>query len=406
MSVEEWNTQKLEDVIIFNPRESIRKNDLATKVTMQDLEPYNKKIKNWSKNKFSGGTKFKNADTLLARITPCLENGKTAFVDILEENEVGFGSTEFIVMRAIDGLMDENYIYYLSISPSFRKLAIQSMSGSSGRQRVQLDVIKKERFKIPPLEEQKAISKILSTIDDKIELNNQINQDLEEMAQAIFRSWFIDFEPFQEGEFVESELGKIPKGWRVGSLSAIANYINGLAMQKYRPKGEDFLPVIKIKEMRQGCTNDSSERATTDLDEKYIVNNGDVLFSWSGTLLVKVWTGGRGALNQHIFKVTSKKYKPWFYYYWTKFHLNRFVRIAKYKTTTMGHIRRKDLEESKIVIPDQSNYNKINKIIEPLFKQQILLNLESQNLAQLRDILLPKLISGELRIPTEEGVES
>ncbi len=184
-----------------------------------------------------------------------MENGKTAYVDFLEEDEVAFGSTEFFVLREKKGISDKKFIYYLAISPQLRSIAINSMTGTSGRQRAQIDVLEKARFFLSPLVEQKKIASILSSLDEKIELNHQINQNLEEMAQAIFKSWFIDFEPFQDGEFVESELGMIPKGWEVKSLDEIAHYLNGLAMQKYRPTTEDYLPVIKIKDIKTGLYN-------------------------------------------------------------------------------------------------------------------------------------------------------
>src|SRR5690606_30068432 len=180
---------------------------------------------------------------------------------------------------------------------------------------------------LPSLNEQQNIVDILISIDDKIELNNAINNNLEEMAQAIFKHWFVDFEfpnengePYKSsgGEFEESELGLIPKGWRVNSLDGIANYLNGLAMQKFRPEGNDFIPVIKIRELNQGRTLDDSDHASPNIESRYIVNNGDVIFSWSGTLEIKLWCGGIGGLNQHLFKVRSDVYDKWFYYLWTK----------------------------------------------------------------------------------------
>lgn len=254
---------------------------------------------------------------------------------------------------------------------------------------------------VPEFPYQRKVVSILNALDEKIELNNRINKTLEEMAQAIFKSWFVDFEPFRDGEFVESELGMIPKGWDVKSLDEIASFLNGLAMQKYRPTNDEYLPVIKIKELRQGYTTPDSDKATTQLHSDYIVNDGDVLFSWSGTLEVKVWCGGKGALNQHLFKVTSEMYEKWFYYHWTKFHLDRFRRIAKDKATTMGHIRRKDLSESKVFVPDQSTYERINEIMKPIFDQIITLNIQSRKLEKIRNTLLPKLMSGEIRVPLD-----
>ena len=402
MSFSDWKEVRLGDVIIFNPRESISKNQVAKKIAMEKLKPYTKFINNFELAEFKGGTKFKNGDTLLARITPCLENGKTSQVTILENNEVGFGSTEYIVLREKVSVTDKNFIYYLSISSKFRDIAIQSMVGSSGRQRVQQGVLENTDILIPPLPEQKAISKTLSSLDDKIELNNRINKTLEEMSQAIFKSWFVDFDPFQDGEFEESELGRIPKGWKVDNLDNIAEFLNGLAMQKYRPDTDAFLPVIKIKELNQEITDGNSDKASCDILKKYVINNGDVIFSWSGTLVVKIWTGGKGGLNQHLFKVSSQKYEKWFYYLWTCYHLEKFKAIAQDKATTMGHIKRGHLTESKVIIPTDGELQMMNLTMNPIISQMIQVKVQTQTLTTIRDTLLPKLMSGEVRVPIEE----
>ena len=283
MTFNGWKEVQLKDVILFNPRESIKKGTMAKKISMDKLAPYKKKITGFEYAEFKSGTKFKNGDTLLARITPCLENGKTAQVDILDDNEIGFGSTEFIVMREISGISDNDFIYYLAISNDFKNIAIKSMTGTSGRQRVQMDVLEQTKLLIPPLREQKAIANILSTLDEKIETNNQINEKLEEMAQALFKRWFVDFEfpnengkPYKSsgGEMVESELGMIPKGWEVSSLDKIADYLNGLPMQKYRPKEDELsLPVLKIKELRNGEPDINSDRCSANIEDKYIILN-------------------------------------------------------------------------------------------------------------------------------------
>lgn len=264
---------------------------------------------------------------------------------------------------------------------------------------------------LPPLEEQKAIAKILSDLDEKIEVNNKINKNLEEMAQAIFKQWFVDFEfPNEEGkpykssggEMVESELGMIPKGWKISSLIDIADYLNGLAMQKFKPsEDEKGLKVLKIKELRQGFTDESSDLCSENIKQEYIINNGDVIFSWSGTLLVDLWGADKCGLNQHLFKVTSNKYYKWYYYYWTKFHLNKFISIAKDKATTMGHIKRSNLSESLVFVPNDSTLKLMNKVMNPIITQVINNKVENKRLEKLRDTLLPKLMSGEIRVPLE-----
>ena len=256
-------------------------------------------------------------------------------------------------------------------------------------------------IKLPKeVNDQHRIASILSSLDRKIELNNKINADLEEMAQAIFKNWFVDFEPFKDGKFVDSELGMIPEGWKVGRLTEIASYMNGLAMQKFPPENnEDSLPVLKIKELGQGFCGTDSDRCSCNIKDECKIHNGDVIFSWSGTLLVDVWCGGDCGLNQHLFKVTSKDYPKWFYYYWTKHHLQEFIHIAKDKAVTMGHIKRGHLEEAMVAIPDNDSMEKAHELFEPILSKMISLRLESSRLSLLRDTLLPRLMSGELEVP-------
>lgn len=270
-----------------------------------------------------------------------------------------------------------------------------------------------QKINLPPLPEQKAIAHILSTLDEKIEVNNQINKTLENIAQTIFKQWFVDFEfpngagePYKSsgGEMVESELGMIPKGWEVKSLDDVADFLNGLAMQKYPPiNDKDSFPVLKIKELRQGFTDDNSDICSNMIDEKYVINDGDLIFSWSGSLMVDFWCGEKCGLNQHLFKVTSEKYNKWFYYLWTKHHLNKFIEIAKSKATTMGHIKRKDLTDSKVIVPANKEFHKIENIVQPIIENMIYKNIENKKLIKLRDSLLPKLMSGEIRVPIEEN---
>lgn len=255
-------------------------------------------------------------------------------------------------------------------------------------------------IKLPSLADQRRIASILSSLGRKIELNNKINADLEEMAQAIFKNWFVDFEPFKDGKFVDSELGMIPEGWEVGTLTEIASYINGLAMQKYPPENIEYsLPVLKIKELGQGFCGTDSDRCSCNIKDECKIHNGDVIFSWSGTLLVDVWCGGDCGLNQHLFKVTSKDYPKWFYYYWTKHHLREFIHIAKDKAVTMGHIKRGHLEETMVAIPDNDSMEKAHELFEPILSKMISLRLENSRLSLLRDTLLPRLMSGEIEVP-------
>jgi type I restriction enzyme S subunit len=249
------------------------------------------------------------------------------------------------------------------------------------------------------MEVQKKVMGILHSLDDKIEVNRRINDNLEQQAQALFKSWFVDFEPFKDGEFVESELGMIPKGWRILSLTHIANFLNGLAMQNFRPDGLDKgIPVLKIKELGQGRCDSSSDLCSSSIDAQYKIGDGDVIFSWSGTLLVDLWCGGLCGLNQHLFKVTSKDYPKWFYYLWTKEHLKNFIHIAKDKAVTMGHIKRSHLEEAKVLLPPMNVLDCMTNMMHPILEETIVRKIESRRLSSLRDTLLPRLMSGELKI--------
>lgn len=291
---------------------------------------------------------------------------------------------------------------------------------------VNLKDLRAMRIPMPPEPIRRGISELLGALDDRIDLLRQTNATLEAIAQALFKSWFVDFDPVHakaEGrdpeamdaattalfpsEFEESELGPIPNGWRARSLDSVATYLNGLALQKFPAENEsEFLPVIKIAQLRAGNTA-GSDRASAHLKPEYVVRDGDVLFSWSGSLEVEFWCGGDGALNQHLFKVTSDEVPKWFYYLATRIHLPEFRRVAASNATTMGHIQRKHLAQAKVAVPPPEVLAAATKIIEPLLDRRITNSLQIRELAQLRDTLLPRLISGKLRLPeTTEAAEA
>ncbi|MCL5611866.1 MAG: restriction endonuclease subunit S [Chloroflexi bacterium] len=236
---------------------------------------------------------------------------------------------------------------------------------------------------IPPLPEQRAIAGILGALDDKIEVNCRMNATLESMARAVFRQWFVVSE-----EAIT---------WQEKSLDEIAGFLNGLALQKFPPSKNDFLPVIKISQLRKNDTV-GADKANINIPTEYIIEDGDILFSWSGSLEVVIWGGGKGALNQHLFKVTSEKYPKWFYYFWTKYHLPEFQEIAAGKATTMGHIQRHHLKAAKVLVPSDQELKEMDKVMSPLLDKIIINNLESRTLGSLRDSLLPKLMRGEVRV--------
>lgn len=250
------------------------------------------------------------------------------------------------------------------------------------------DTITRETFdriivELPSLPEQRAIAGVLGALDDKIELNRRMNRTLESIAWAVFRAWFVESE---ENDYQEI------------SLDDIANFLNGLALQKYpAEEGKDFLPVIKIAQLRKKETSDA-DKASTNIPVDYIIHDGDVLFSWSGSLEVVIWCGGHGALNQHLFKVTSRDYPKWLYYFWIMHHLSDFQAIAAGKATTMGHIQRHHLHDAKVLVPSNNELTKMDKVMSPILDMIIINEKESRALASLRDSLLPKLMRGEVRV--------
>jgi len=310
------------------------------------------------------------------------------------------------------------FVYYLLRGHEFQaNLNAVKTHGAMAADYVSMTDQYEFRLPIPPIGAQRAIAHVLGSLDDKIDLNRRMNETLEEMARAIFKSWFVDFDPVRakmEGrqpvgmdadtaalfpdEFEDSELGEIPKGWRLRPLDEVADFLNGLACQKYPPEDGDSLPVIKIRELRQGFT-ENSDRATTAVDEEYIIEDGDLLFSWSGSLEVVMWCRGRGVLNQHLFKVTSPDYPKWFYHQWLLHHLPEFRHIASGKATTMGHIKRGHLTEALVVVPPADVIAAADAVMAPLLGLTIANELECRTLAETRDTLLPKLMSGELRVP-------
>jgi type I restriction enzyme S subunit len=374
---------------------------------MDKLVASKKNINGFEIAPYSAGPKFRNGDTLLAKITPCLENGKTAQVQILEKNEVAFGSSEFIVLRENE-YSKNDFIYYLAKSPSFRKKAIICMEGTSGRKRVNEGALKLQELPIPPILIQQKIAAVLSALDSKIELNNRINSELEAMAKNLYDYWFVQFDfPNENGKPYKTSGGKmvwseelkrdIPEGWKTGNLLDIAEYTNGLPCQNYPPSGENTLKVIKIKEMHDGFSRET-DLVRSDIPQKVIIEDGDVLFSWSASLEIQLWSRGKGALNQHIFKVTSKDYPRSFYYYQLLNYIKHFKMMAENRKTTMGHITQDHLEQSRIVLPLKSLTLELEKIIDPILNSKIHNDLENNKLSELRDWLLPMLMNGQVKV--------
>lgn len=283
-------------------------------------------------------------------------------------------------------VLPEYFVYYFHTPIGQHKLLSNASQVGVPALARPSSTFQKIEIEIPDLETQKKVVKLIGSLQTRIKTNAEINDNLYAQAKAIFEQQFIDLET-------------IPDGWKKGNLLDIANYLNGLAMQKYRPNEDEVgLPVLKIKELRQGSCDNSSELCSPNIKPEYIIHDGDVIFSWSGSLLVDIWCGGTCGLNQHLFKVTSNTYDKWFYYLWTAHHLERFIAIAADKATTMGHIKRGELAKAEVLIPSDEDYKAINSLMNPLFNLIIANRIEARKLADLRDELLPKLMSGEIDV--------
>lgn len=359
---------------------------------------------------------------------------------------------DMVAIRAKEEIVDSKYLFALLRSNEVQAKIANMHVGSL------IPHFKKGDFSnlylkiITDKDKQIKIGNLYFKLSEKIENNRRMNETLEGMAQAIFKSWFVDFDPVRAkvdalesgcsdddarlaalqaisgkspedlarlktenpesyaelaatadsfpSAFTTSPLGDIPVGWEVKGLDQIANYLNGLALQKFRPKDESyFLPVLKIAQLKKGAT-DGAEKASPDIKPEYIVDNGDIVFSWSGSLVVDVWCGGKAALNQHLFKVTSDEYPKWLYYLYTRHHLQEFQRIAADKAVTMGHIKREHLSQALCAVPklDSELMDICGRTLQNNLSKQIELRLECTSLAETRDALLPKLLSGEIDI--------
>lgn len=321
---------------------------------------------------------FKKGDILFSNI-------RTYFKKVWFSRFNGTVSPDVLVFRSNANECDNKFLFYTICNPEFTEYSVLTSKGAK-MPRGDKDALLSYSVFLPPLHEQKAIASVLSSLDNKIDLLHRQNATLEKMAETLFRQWFVE---------------EAKEEWEEKSLSSIATFLNGLACQKFPPKdGINKLPVLKIKELSSGIT-ENSDWATTDVSPEYIVKNGDVIFAWSASLMVKIWSGEKCILNQHLFKVTSIDYPKWFYYLWSKQHLAEFQSIAASHATTMGHIKRKDLDEAIVLVPSIGELEKMTKQIEPLIENIISNSEQIRTLTSLRDTLLPKLMSNEVKLTYE-----
>ena len=385
----EWTIRKVKDIAVINPKEILKKGTLSKKVSMDKLQPFTRDIPGFELESFSGGSKFRNGDTIMARITPCLENGKTAKVAILNNDEVGFGSTEYIVFRAQEKT-DEDFLYYLITSPFVREPAIKSMVGSSGRQRVQTDVVANLELLIPPLDVQKKVGGVLKAIDDKIKLNTEINENLEQQATAYFYHQFI----------VNAD-----PSWKEGTISDLGTVIGGSTPSKSKPEyyTDNGIAWITPKDLSVDKSKFISHGAD-DITELGLRNSsasimpaGTVLFSSRAPIGYIAIADGEVTTNQGFKSVVpNSNVGTAFVYYFLKNALPTIENMAS--GSTFKEISGSAMRTVPATIPDGESLQEFSEFCEPLFEQQRTLEAESRALATLRDSLLPKLMSGELDV--------
>jgi type I restriction enzyme S subunit len=373
---------------------------------------------------FINGNNLKNGRIEMTNNTKCVseEELKNNFIPLNENSlllsingtlgSMAFYRNEKVMLGKSSAYLNfkspiNKFYYYYFQLPFVQEYFFNVATGSTIKN-LSLKSIQDFEVPVPEFNVWNSIASVLSALDSKIELNNKINLELEAMAKTLYDYWFVQFDfPDKNGKPYKTSGGKmvwneelkreIPGGWEVGTLLNIANYENGLPCQKFRPTGTEFLRVIKIREMNEGFST-NTELVRTDIPEKAIIENGDVLFSWSASLDVKIWTGGKGALNQHIFKVTSKHYPKSFYFFQLINYLQHFKMMAENRKTTMGHITQEHLKQSRIAIPPKELTLELDKIIAPLFSKKVINEIENQKLTELRDWLLPMLMNGQVKV--------
>ena len=372
---------KLSEIALFNPTESLKKGTLAKKVGMDKLQSFCRDIPDYEIAEFSGGMKFRNGDTIMARITPCLENGKTAKVNILDTEEVGFGSTEYIVFRAIDGVTDEDYLYYLVCSPIVRDIAIKSMVGSSGRQRVQTDVVKGIEVELPTLDEQRKIGSVLKILDDKIAVNNEINENLEHQSLALFSNYY---------EQSNTEIGFTDLIQVLGGgtpKTSESTYWNG-NIPFFTPKDVGFPYTLATEKT---ITEDGLLHCNSRL---YPVNT--VFVTARGTVGKVGIAGVPMAMNQSCYALIGKGIHQLLVYFYTLKAIDRLKHKAS--GAVFDAIITKDFEMEQVFKLSPNDTDTFIRIVEPMYQSILNNSIEKQRLIALRDSLLPKLMSGEIDV--------
>lgn len=424
-----WQKTTLGEFVNINPRRSVKKGTVTPFVGMPDIAENIRDIRIIGEREFGSGMKFQDGDTLFARITPCLENGKTVLVNGLGEGVIAHGSTEFIVLSPKDIEHDAKFIYYLARLPEFREFARSRMEGTSGRQRVDATALASYEFMLPPPDIRKGIGEALSAFDDKMIANSQMNQTLEKIAQRIFKSWFIDFDPVKanaEGvpfnglspeiqalfpsEFEESELGMIPKGWAINEISKCVdvgigktpprNQHEWFELNKYSTNKKWF----SIKDMGNNglFAINSSEFLTDSSIEKFnirLIPENAVILSFKLTLGRVSITTETCCTNEAIAHfVTDSSTSPitseFLYFYLKNFNYGLLGSTSSIATAVNSKI----IKAIPIFEASKEVMCKFTEVVSPFFEKIRMNSLQNNTLENIRSRILPRLLSGQVSL--------
>lgn len=308
-------------------------------------------------------------------------NGDKVSIALFHGDGCAIISQAYTVFEVQDGetLMPE-YLMMWFRRPEFDRYA-RFHSHGSAREIFDWDELCDVLLPVPSIERQRAMVAEYETLSRRIGLNRSMIAQQEATAQTLYRKMFVD----------DIDPEHLPAGWRMGALTDIATYMNGTACQKYAAKGKNVLPVLKIRELSQGFCDQNSDFVDTSIPKDFIVDNGDVIFSWSASLFIDIWCGNKCALNQHLFKVTSEAYPKWFYFLWTHSHIKEWTRIISAKATSMGHIKREDLENAQVIIPAENALKSLDVYMHPIFDLYVHKKKENLLLTDLQSLLLAKM---------------
>lgn len=393
---ENWARTTFGEFVDCNPKISIKKGEIVENCEMEDINIGYKFLYPREGKLYNGSnSKFQNGDTVFARITPCLENGKIAQIKGLK-TKAAIGSTEFFVFRGKSKVSDNEYVYYLSQSNLVRDTAVNSMTGASGRQRADLKALKRLEIIVPKdINYQRRIASILSAYDDLIEVNNKRIELLEQSARELYKEWFVRmrFPNYQNTKFNKG----IPEGWEVKSPFEIADILYGFPFNSklFNEEGKG-VPIIRIRDIQQNSKNTFT---TENVNIRYFLEDGDILIGMDGDFYVQRWMNGKAYINQRVLRLRQIPDSVFCSSFIENvirepiFFLNSII-----VGTTVAHLSDRDMKKIQLLIPNDDLLLKYKEIAEPVTNKIISLFKQNQELTEIRNRLLPRLISGKLEV--------